>query len=176
MKIQHIVKHLADLADFLAEAGGAGMARELRSLCEGLGPYGMMTTNEFLKTIQAKAAEAKPRPTRSAARANSTSANASAIIDEIRQIYARAGDPSLSSEAIDNGIGRLAGLKKADIVAAAEAVGLAGMKSRTIAAIVQEIRQRILARRGAVQRAELADRGPVNAREAPSHLTIAEGT
>ena len=65
--------------------------------------------------------------------------------------------PLTAEYAADLG-GRLAGLKKDDLVAISEKIGMAGMKAKTKDKIQEAIRDRILARKGAGQRAALIDR------------------
>jgi hypothetical protein len=77
---------------------------------------------------------------------------------QAHDLYERAADPAVTTAQIDGLVGQLGGLKKAGLVTVAEAVGLKGMKAKTNEEIIQAIRQRIVSRKGAAQRAGLIDR------------------
>ena len=95
-----------------------------------------------------KAATPKPKPP-----------ELEVVAQEMRAVYDRVIDPSITHEEIETTADRLtAGIKKEGLVALAEAIGISGMKSKTNAEIIKKIKMQLISRKGATQRTSIIDK------------------
>lgn len=86
--------------------------------------------------------------------------DADAIVQEAEALYEGAVEQASLRDRVE-ALGRnLAGLGKSDLVRAATGLGMVGMHTRPKPQIIKEITDRILARKGATQRASMIERGP----------------
>ena len=156
MKVSDLQYMLDVIRQLLGSAGGKG-ANELAEFRAALDPFRDLTakqlTNELRKLTEA------PKPVKQAGKKSGKGPfiDVDALIVQMSALYDRAGSPTTTHAEVEEGTNRLTGLGKNDIVRVAEAIGLKGMKSKTIPTIVAEIRQRISARLGAGQRMEMID-------------------
>jgi hypothetical protein len=169
MKVADLQQHLADLASLL---GAAGVKREvvadLTAIRDGLAPFRDLPLKEFadflLRAETYRSSGEVPSQTKGRAKAGGkTGAKAAApdvpsIAREVKELFDRAADPSITEAGIDAVLGRLALLDKKGLQAVAEAIELTGVGSKPKAVIAAAIRQRIIARKGSSQRVGLLDR------------------
>lgn len=152
MKVADLQDILGLIRQMLVSAGGKG-AGELAEFSAALEPFRDLTakqlTNELVKLT-------KP-PKESKRDGKLDPAEVDALIDDVRALYDRAGSPTTTAAEIEAKTAALQKLGKSDLVRAAEAVGLKGMKSKSIAAIAAEIKKRIENRLGTRQRMELIE-------------------
>jgi hypothetical protein len=172
MKVADLQQHLADLRRLLEASGArAGAVAELVSVNNALAPFRDHSLKDFAAfLVRAEAFSrgevpvAQPKGRRAGAgaaggsAAKATATDVGALAREIRALYDRAADPTVTAETINHAAGRLGGLDKAGLVEVAEGIDLKGMKSKTKGGILDAIRQRIISRKGGSQRAGLIDR------------------
>jgi hypothetical protein len=167
VKVADLQQHLSDLGRLLVSSGAKGVAKDLEVISAALKPFRDQPLKgfaDFLAKAEAYSrgeglhpAEKPRRATRSTA-AKAPAADPAAVTAEVRDLYDRAASPSVTVEQIDGTCGKLTGLNKDGVVSVADQLGIRGMKSKAKAAIVEAIRQRILARKGATIRAGMVDR------------------
>lgn len=170
MKVADLQQHLTDLGRLLGAAGAKGAVGDLAALSDGLGPYRDMPLRKFADFLTRAEAysrggvpAARPKgPRGGAARGGGKAAapDLGALTAEVRDLYDQAPSPSVTEARIDDVLGRARTLTKPALVALAEAIELMGMKARSKDEILKAIRQRVLARKGTAQRADLIDRIP----------------
>jgi hypothetical protein len=148
MKVSDLQDMLGMIRQMLLSAGSKGPAGELAEFIAAFDPYREMNVKQLAGTLSDRAT--KPAGRKSSAKLGPAAVDA--LINDVRALYERAGSSTISAAEIEGKTNALLGLSKNDIVCAAEAIGLQGMKSKTIAAIAAEIRKRIDARMGAGQR------------------------
>jgi hypothetical protein len=166
MNVGDLRQHLADLAQLLESAGGKSAAKDLAALSEALAPFAGQSPTEFTRFL-ALAHEyhstgklsAPPKPPR-APRATNAKGDPSAVAVAVRALYDRAGDASLPMDQIESGLAGVSGLSKDGLLNVCQAMELAGMKSRKVDEIRGAIRQKVLDRRAAAQRATMIEGGP----------------
>jgi hypothetical protein len=170
MKVADLQQHLADLARLLEASGARPVAADLAAIREGLAPFRDLPLKgfaDFLVRAEAysrgevpitpapggrRAAPSRP------AKSKAPAGDADALGRETHDLYERAADPAVTPEQIDALAARLGALSKDGLAAVAERIGLKGMKAKSKGAIQEAIRQRIIARKGASQRAGLIER------------------
>ena len=78
---------------------------------------------------------------------------------EVKSLYQRAAEPDVSEEQIRNACGQLGAMSKDGLMRVAEAIGLAGMKSKKKDELLAEITLQLIESKGAaIRRAQLVDR------------------
>ncbi len=82
-------------------------------------------------------------------------ADPSEVAANVRNLYDRSGDLSLSMEQIEVDLAPLAGLTKPGLLVVAERMELAGLKPKKVDEIRGAIRQKILDRRSSAQREQM---------------------
>lgn len=95
-------------------------------------------------------------------------AEVDALAREVKDLYDRAADPSVTTEAIESMAAKLGTLKKDDLVRMSESIGLVGLKARSKGQIAKSIRDRITARKGATLRVRINDRNRERPQGTPS--------
>jgi hypothetical protein len=169
--LQQLLAHVSKLL----ETAGAKAAplSELAAFREGLAPFREHTLkklNELL--VQADAAARGEAPPRRAGRRSSGGTgrpDAESLVREVKSLYERATDPTVSEADINALAARLAPLMKDDLLSVAASIELKVAKAKTKDHIIGEIRQRILARKSAHQRAHLLGHlGEASAEPAPA--------
>lgn len=168
MKVSDLQQHLGDLARLLDSSGAKAVAGDLAAVSGALAPFreqSLKAFGEFL--IRAEAAsrgESASPGKRTTAKVAAPPTDVAGLLEEVRRLYGSAADPSVTREQIDALAARLSPLKKDDLVQISEAIGMVGSRGKTKDKIQQAIRDRIVARKGASQRAALIDRqGPPEA-------------
>lgn len=77
---------------------------------------------------------------------------------EVYDLYESVKDPAVTEAVIDKAVERLRGLSKEQLGAVADAIGLLGTRKGSREKGIMAIKQRMMNRKGATQRAYLADR------------------
>jgi hypothetical protein len=168
MKVSDLQQHLADLGRLLGAAKAAGVAAEFTAIGNALAPfqdYGLKEFGAFLVRAEAfsrgEVPVVPPKGGRGGARRTPAAVkeDAAVLVREVARLYEHAGSPDVTMEQIDAATARLASLKNEDLVAVAAGIELKdvrkGMKKDKI---IEAIRNRIVQRKGAKQRAGLIDR------------------
>jgi hypothetical protein len=189
VKVADLQQHLADLTRLLESSGAKVVATDLAAIRDGLAPFRELPLKEFAGfLVRAEAYSrgevpvAAPKGTRGAPKAKAAPkikpppADANAVCAEIKEMYERAANPTVSAEQIEAACGRARGLSKQAVLTIAEEIGLKGFKSKSKDAILNAIRQRIFGRKGGTIRAGLTDRAPpgVGSTVAPHTQTASE--
>ena len=162
MIVADLKQHLADLAKLLDATGGKTVAKDLASIADGLTPFASQSLPEFSKFL-ALAHEyqttgklsAPATAPRAASKSAANAPNVEEIAQRLRSLYDRAGNLSITMLQIETDLGQLKGLKKDGLVRICDVLELMGMAKKTIPIITGAIRQKILDRRSAAQRAEM---------------------
>lgn len=161
MTVADLKQHLADLARLLESTGGKTVARDLVAIAEGLTPFAAQALPEFSKFLalahEYHTTGKLSAPPKAARAGKSAAPNVEETVQRVRRLYERAGDLTMTMLEIETQLGSLKGLKKDALVRVAEALDLVGTGKKTIPLITAAIRQRILDRRSAAQRATLID-------------------
>ncbi len=152
MKISDLQDMLRLIRQLLASAGGKGTG-EIEEFSAALEPFRSLTPKQFTNELR-KLTE-QPKPAKTGAKLGP--AEVDAVIQELRDLYERAGSPSTTQAEMTEKTEKLDRLQKKDVLRAAEAIGLQGMKNKTSAIISEEIRKRIEGRMGAAQRMSIID-------------------
>lgn len=164
MKVADLRQHLADLARLMEATGAKAVAADLVAIQEGLAPFNESPLKGFAEfLVRAEAYSRGEVPVAPPSRKRATSGgrppstkappvDVEALVQEAKDLYARAADPAVTAEAVEALAGRLKAPKKDDLVRVAEGVGLVGMKAKAKDKIVEAIRARILDRKGAAVR------------------------
>jgi len=152
MKISDLQDMLSMIRQLLVSAGGKGAA-DVADFSAAIEPFRDLSPKQFAAELRRLSEQPKPPP-RSKKGAKRSPAEVDALIRDVRALYDRAGSPTTTETEIAESTKSLHELGKPDVLRAAEAVGLKGMKSKTIADIANEVRKRIEARKGAGQRME----------------------
>jgi hypothetical protein len=139
---------LSLVGQLLVSAGSKGPAAELAGFRSALDPFRDLTANQLAKELH----KLTEQPKAGKRGAKLSPAEVDALIAEVRALYDRAGSSTTTPAEVEERTKALSQLGKADVLRAAEAVGLQGMKSKTIAAVAAEIRKRIEGRMGTGQR------------------------
>jgi hypothetical protein len=171
MKVADLQQHLADLGRMLEAAGAKPVAADLSAIQAGLTPFRDLPLKGFADfLVRAEAYRTGGEVPTGASKAGGsgkgapgkTSAkpapDANALAQEVRHLYDRAADPSVTTEQIDALAGRLTALPQKGLVVVAEAIDMKGMKSKKKDDILSAIRNRIHTRKGASQKAGMIDR------------------
>jgi hypothetical protein len=182
MKVADLHQHFTDLGRLLSASGAKGVAADLAAVCQGLEPFrdfplknfaeflvkaeGYYSRGEVPATPTKGGRGGKQRTTGGGAKV--AKPDVATLTREVRELYDRAGDPSVTPEQIDEATRRLGGLTKDELAKVAEALEMKGMKSKKKDVIQEAIRQRILARKGTSQRVGMIDRSPFTAAGAPT--------
>jgi hypothetical protein len=87
-----------------------------------------------------------------------TGADPAVVAAEVKDLYERAADLSVTEDQVRTACGRLAALSKDSLVHLADDIGLHGMKAKKKGDIVAGITNRVLDRKGAAIRRQLIDR------------------
>lgn len=155
--LQEILSHLGRLF----ESAGSKAAAELEAFRECLEPFRELTAKQLATELRklTEPGQAQPRPPRKPTKAPAVDVDS--MVREVQVLYSQATDPGTTIERIDETTKRLEPLTKDALVRVAEGIELVGMKNKGKKTdIVAAIRQRILSRKGASQRANLIDRSP----------------
>lgn len=168
MNVADLQQHLRDLAKLLQSAKAGKVPDELTAICDGLAPFvGLSLADfaDFLRRADAYSRGELPpvplKPTKrrgSGGRVKKVAIDVDALAAEVRALYERATDPTVTTEQIDETLRPLQGLKRAELVTVAEAIGYQVPKSKKVAEIGGEIRKWIETRRGSFQRAGMIHR------------------
>lgn len=161
MNVADLRQHLLDLSKLLDVSGGKTAAKDLTGLAEALAPFTTQTPAEFTQFL-ARAheyhttgkLEAPVRASR-ASKAAASKADPGEVVTLIRSLYDRAGDLTLTISQIETDLAHLKKLKKEGLLQVCSALELEGMAKKTVAVIIGAIRQKILDRRSAAQRAQM---------------------
>lgn len=163
MNVAAVQKHLSDLTEFLRSAGAtAPILNGLTAVRDGLAPFAEYKVEQFaafLKLVDeyrraGVEPDKVPRRSTGATRRSSTPApSAEEVKARIDRLYRDILNPNLAAETIDQELQLLDKLKKADLQAVANAVGIGGkvqkLKNDLMAAA---IKQAIKDRRGMFHR------------------------
>jgi hypothetical protein len=118
--------------------------------------FGDLNLKAFVKLAETgRTPAATASPTRSLGK---QTVDTNALAADIVNLYQRAGEPAVTEEQIRTAGGRLTSLKKDGLLKLAEAIGLLGMKSKTVKEIAAVITNRLLDRKGASIRGQLIAR------------------
>jgi hypothetical protein len=166
MNVAHLRQHLDELARLLDLAdGGKKVVGDLRAITEGLAPFDGQTLPQFAgflarahgyDTTGKLTAPAKPAR---APRAAKPKADPAELARLIRELYDRSGDRSLPMEEIEAGLQPLAGLPKAGLTTVCQALEIRPVSKWKLDDYRAAIRQRVLDRRSAAQRAAMIEGG-----------------
>lgn len=192
MKVSDLQRLLEQLGTLLETAGAkVATVSELKTVREAMTPLSQLSLKEFATfLVKAQAApdgEAASRSPRSSRGGSATKPSGGGAIDlnstiqEVCRLYDRAADPATTEELIAEKTAPLKQLSKDNLVMVAEAIELMGMRAKKKDEIATAIRQRILARKGATQRAGLIDRpattpGGGNAETTRQTFPLQDGT
>jgi hypothetical protein len=153
--VQELRETLTRLVGLLDAAGAkAATTRDLTEFVESTAPFGDLTLKAFVKLAEAGR---MPPPPKSQA-AGKTKADPSAVLSEVRDLYERAADPTVTEDQVRAACGRLSALAKDALVRLADGIELLGMKAKKKDDIVAAITSRLLDRKGAAIRRQLIDR------------------
>jgi hypothetical protein len=158
MTVNHLREALTLLVGLL-RAGEAKPAttRELAEFIQATAPFGDLTLKAFVRLAEAgRTPLAEKAGTRTPG--GKAKFDPAAVAAEVRDLYARAADPGVTEDHIRAACGRLAGLGKDPLVTVADGIDLSGMKSKKKDEIVAAITARLVERKGAAVRRQLADR------------------
>lgn len=167
MNVADLRQHLADLGKLMASSGAKPVAADLAAICDGLAPFEWVSLKDFAAFLVRADAYSRgevpvvpPKKARKVAGPTQVApdVDVEAICREMRDLYDRAADPTTTAAIVDGTIGKLNGLKKDDLIQVAAAIELKVAKSKKAGDIIAAIRQRVIARKGATQRAGLLDR------------------
>jgi hypothetical protein len=167
MTIADLKQHLSDLAKLLESSGGKQVAKDIALMAEGLAPFAGQSPAEFAQFL-ARAHEyhttgqlTAPAKAPRAAKPRQPKADQNEVATAVRQVYEQASDLSLPMERIESELARLSGLTKDGLLTVCERMELFGLKSKKKEEIAGAIRQKILDRRSAAQRAAMIQNPPV---------------
>jgi hypothetical protein len=153
VKVSDLQDMLGMIRQMLLSAGSTTPAKELNEFIEAFEPYRDMRASQLATVLSDRV----KKPTGRKTSAKLVPADVDALIKDVRILYDQAGLSMSNTNEMEEKTGKLQQLGKADVLRAAEAIGLQGMKSKSIAAIAAEIRKRINARLGAGQRMGMID-------------------
>jgi hypothetical protein len=153
MKVSDLQDMLGMIRQMLLSAGSKGPANELHEFIEAFDPYGDMKANQLAAVLSDRV----KKPARRKSSGKLAAGDVDGLIQEVSSLYEQAGLSMTNSLEIEEKTSKLQQLGKADVLRAAEAIGLQGMKSKSIAVVVAEIKKRIDARLGAGQRMGMID-------------------
>jgi hypothetical protein len=163
VNVAELQQHIRSLTPFLTSCGAKGVAEDLQYLSARLEPFRghkLRTFADWLVQAEAysrgehpigkkPAAPKKPPAPKKAAKDPQQAQRAA---ERVFQDYSRATDPSVTREEIEEAIGGLGGLKRAELDALALRMEI-GQKFPSIPAVVKAIRQKIFDRKGSFERA-----------------------
>src|SRR5262249_44120617 len=122
MKITDLQDILGMIRQMLISAGGKG-AVELAEFSAALDPFRDLTPKQFATEVR-KLTE-QPKPSKKTGKtAKLPPAELETLIGEVRALYDRAGSPTTTAAEVEERMKSLQGLGKAELVRAAEAIGL----------------------------------------------------
>lgn len=180
MTVGDLSQHLADLSRLLLASGAKNVAGELEQIEKGLQPFRQHSLKDFAAfLVRAEAfsrGEVPVVPAKRTVRATSGTAARATVdvapfVQEASRLYQHAIEPSTTEAMIEDFVQRLSALTVEGLrdVAAVVDLKLATRPAKKKA--LDDIRKRILGRKGSFQRAHL-DRPPVMANEAPPPMAI----
>jgi hypothetical protein len=169
VKVADLQQHLVDLAKLLDASGAKGVATDLNAIQTGLTPFRdvpLRTFADFLVRAEAYSRDPVPIvPPKTRQPRASTSRKAKAdpaeVVERLRQLYERSGDPSVSTEELDQGLRLLGDLTKDGLLQVADALEIKGLSKKKVPEIREAVRQKVFNRRGASQRASMVDQQPM---------------
>jgi hypothetical protein len=162
LTVADLQQHLSELSRFLKTAGAQSVGKELAAVAEGLTPFRQHKLTDFLRflgqahqyattgilpVITGKGKGPKVKP--SAAQ----KPLAQEVAQQVRELYDQAANPALDPTRIEVGLEPLAHLTRAGLLLVAQAVELTIPSKAKVDDIRHRIRQKIVDRRGAAQRA-----------------------
>ena len=178
MNVRELRQHLCDLGKVMTAAkASAAVVNDLAAICDGLAPFEQHSLKDFADfLVRADGYSRGEVPIKVKPKSKETGKgkqkkepiDVDSLMIEIRDLYEHAATSAVTQERIDAAMEKAGSAGKNALVAISEAIGLHGMKSKTIPAIVSLIRQRIGARKGSTQRAELTDRPTANKDTSPN--------
>lgn len=166
MKIDHLQRYIGHLAILLDASDGKKAATGLREVVEALEEFQDMEIPAFAQFLKTAAEykrtgvvpiTATKAAGRGKAAAPKESANPAAIRADIQKLYHDASNPATTIEMIEAVHEKLKPLKKPDLVAVAEAIGLVGMNKKTMPEITKTIVDRIRNIKQAALRTSIID-------------------
>lgn len=166
MKVDDIQRYLSELARLVQSGDGKKAAAGLSRIAEGLQPFRnydleafaafLGRAEEYSRTgiVQVIPPKAGSRPKASPQPKN----DVSALRAEIMRLYAVAGSPETTIDAIETLRDKLGPLKKGEIAEIAEAIGLVGMSKKTKPDITEAIVARLRSIKQSAIRTSIIDR------------------
>lgn len=160
MKVAELQSFLANLAGPVAASGGKKVADEIARAAGGLQPFAQMTVAQFADFL-AQAEEYHRTgilPVKSTGRRKAAAPadpqKVARAVEQLRDLYERAGSGALDYSTIETDVGRInKGLKKDELIQAARDFGItAPLKTKKNAA--EAIQRRITDRKESVQRTQ----------------------
>jgi len=169
VKVADLQQHLSDLSRLLDASGAKQVATDLNAIQAGLTPFReqpLKTFAEFLVRAEAYSRGEVPLVPPKTTRPRTTGARKAKVdpaeaVQRLCQLYDRAGDPSVSAEEIETGLQALEELNKDGLLKAADALEIKGLSRKKVQEIREAVRQKVINRRGAAQRASMIDQQPV---------------
>lgn len=158
MTVNQLRETLDQLSGLLRAAGAkATTLNDLSEFVETTVPFGDLTLKAFVKLAETGRTPSTPRPPRTT-QARQPKTDPEAVKSEVKGLYERAADPSVTEEQMRAACGRLGGLSKDALVRLADSMDLLGMRVKRKDDIVAGITDRLLDRKGAAIRRQLTDR------------------
>jgi hypothetical protein len=159
MKVADLQSFLRSLAGPLAASGGKSVAAEFDRAADGLQPFDAMTVAQFADFLHQ--AEEYHRtgllPAKAGGRKKPAVASdpqrISRAVDQLRDLYERAGNDTVDYSTIEREVAAVGKLKRDELVAVAREFGISSpLKTKKDAA--EAIRRRITDRKESVQRTQ----------------------
>ena len=163
MNVAELQQHVRSMSQFLQAAGGsAGVVSDLDYLGQCLEPFRahkLRVFAEFLVRAEAYARgevpigkkPAAPRKPAAPKKPAQDPEQARRAAEHLFDLYNRAADPAVTAEAIEAAVEGLKPLKKADLDALAQRMEV-GRMPRSISDATKAIRQKVLDRKGMIDR------------------------
>ena len=155
MTVGDLLKLLDGLGAVLGTSGAKSVAGELREVAVEMQPfaeYKLRAFADFLKKAEADSRGVLPPKGATRKAAGPDPKRVQTALDALRGLYHRALEPEVTVESIQVEVGRLADMKKPELEELARAFEIT-RKLKNKNEILKAIAQRIIDRKGAVERA-----------------------
>jgi hypothetical protein len=149
MNVADLQEYFHNLGLFVNKSGGAKLTADLDDLQRSLAPFAAMTVKEFADFLTGK------QPPVKAAKPAKVKPNAEDLANHVRRLYDTINEPTVNNESVETVLGQLDKLTVADLKVVAGKIEYRVSKEKK-PQIIEAIRNRILGRRGAHQRAGMA--------------------
>lgn len=175
MKVSDLSQHLADLKRMLEVAGAKGMViTDLQAIAQGLAPFRDHSLADFAKFLVRAEAFSRgevpviePKKAAAPKRTIEPTPDTAKLAHKAKDLYLHAYEASVTVEMVEDLIAKAGKLGKDDLITVAAATEMKVTKSASKPKILEQLKRRILDRKGSYQRAGLLDRGTSESNEVP---------